>query len=79
MTVMHKLVGYDHDTEWVAAEYEIRAEDFDRIRRVVRIASTDPDAIGSYPLDAPTAQEVGRIIGADVDTRRMDFFLEPAA
>jgi hypothetical protein len=78
MTVTHKLVGYDRATEWVAAEYDLTPGDFEVIRRIVRVDPADADVIGNYQLDAPTAQEVGRIIGTALDTKRMDFFLEPA-
>jgi hypothetical protein len=75
---MHKLVGYDRVTEWVSDEIDLSPQDFDDVKRIVGITASDPDGIGCYPLSPPTAQEVGRKLGRILDTRRMDFFLEPA-
>jgi hypothetical protein len=77
MSSSHKLVGYDRKTDWVAEEYDIPPQQFDVVRRVAGVASSDPSAAGNYPLDAPAAQEVGKIIGVSVDTKSMDYFLEP--
>jgi hypothetical protein len=77
MTVMHHLVGYDRATEHVTVEHNIPAERFAIVRGVVAIAPTDPDAVGCYPVDPPTAEEIGKIIGAPIDAKRLDYVLEP--
>jgi hypothetical protein len=78
MTIAHKLVGYDRKTESVGAEYDVPAQKFDLVRRIAGVHPDDRDAIGNYPLDGPAAEEIAKLIGAPLDTRRMDFFLEPA-
>lgn len=74
---MHQVVGYDRDTERVGLEYGIPQQDFDKIKQIVGVASSDPDAVGNYEIDGPAVQEVARIIGEQLDTKRFDFFLEP--
>lgn len=75
--MMHRLVGYDRVTELVSDEISLTQQDFDAVKTIVGVTYSDPDAVGSYPIDPPTAQEVGKRIGRVLDTRRMDFFLEP--
>ncbi|HEY1504099.1 MAG TPA: hypothetical protein VGF92_07355 [Stellaceae bacterium] len=78
MTITHKLVGYDKQSERVAAEYDVPEQKFDLVRRIVGVSHTDREAIGNYPLAAPAAEEVAKEIGLRLDTKRLDFFLEPA-
>jgi hypothetical protein len=78
MTVAHKLVGYDRKTEGVAAEFDVPEQKFDVVRRIAGVSNDDREAIGNYPLNRPAAEEIAKIIGASIDSRRMDFFLEPS-
>lgn len=79
MTIAHKIVAYDRLTELVASEHDVPAQKFDIVRQVAGVAPSDPEAIGNYRLSPPAAEEIGRIIGAPADTKRFDFYLEPAA
>jgi hypothetical protein len=77
MTIVHKLVGYDRQTEFVGTEFDVPDQTFERVRRIAGVSHQDPDAIGNYYLAPPAAEEVAKIIGASIDTKRFDFFLEP--
>jgi hypothetical protein len=74
--VAHRLSGYDRDTELLAVEFDIPARAFSKVKKIVRIGSDDPDAIGSYPLDRTQVGKISTFIDADVDVERFDYFVE---
>jgi hypothetical protein len=78
MKLVHKLVGYDRNTEFVGAEFNVPDQKFDLVRRIAGVnRQKDPDAMGNYRLSRPEAEEIAKIIGASIDTKQYDFFLEP--
>ena len=74
--VVHRLIGYDRDTEPLAVEYDIPAKAFSKVKKIARVGSGDPDAIGSYPLDRTQVGKISTFIDADVDVERSDYFVE---
>jgi len=78
VTLAHKIVAYDKKTEWYAQEYDVPAQHFALVKRVAGVAKTDPDAVGNYPLSPSVAEEIARIIGITIDSKRFTFYLEPA-
>jgi hypothetical protein len=62
MTFMHQVVGYDRDTERVGLEYGIPQQDFDKIKQIVGVASSDPDAVGNYEIDGATRHQALRLL-----------------
>jgi hypothetical protein len=78
MTATHKLVGYDKKSKNLSAKYEVPQQIFDVVCHVAGIPYDDRDATGRYPLSPLAAQEIGKIIGAEIDTDRLDYFLQPA-
>jgi hypothetical protein len=77
--VVHRLTGYDRRTELLASECDIPIEDIARVREIARVGPDDPDVIGSYLLDRQQAERIARLLGAEIDADRYDFFLEPFA
>jgi hypothetical protein len=77
--IVHRLTGYDRQTDILAVENDVPAEDLARVKEIARVGCDDPDAIGSYPLDKDQAERIGRLLGAKVDFGKYDFFLEPFA
>jgi hypothetical protein len=49
------------------------------VKRVAHVPSSDPDALGAYPLDGRQARDIAGAIGVQIDAHRYDFFLEPFA
>jgi hypothetical protein len=78
MTAAHKLVGYAKKSGKLSAEYEVQQHTFGVVCHVAGIPYDDRDATGRYPLSPLAAQEIGKIIGAEIDTDRLDYFLQPA-
>jgi hypothetical protein len=77
--IVHRLTGYDRKTELLAIECEIPVGDITRVKEIAGVGPSDPDAIGSYPLDQGQVERVVRLLGAEIDAERYDFFLEPFA
>jgi hypothetical protein len=77
MTLTHKIVAYDKTTERYVESYDVPPHVFDQVKRLASVGDRNPDAIGNYSLDAQTAQAIGTIIGAPLDTTRFIFYLEP--
>ena len=74
--VAHRLTGYDRDTELLAVEYDIPVTALSKVKKIARVGSDDPDAIGSYPLDRTQVEKISTFIDADVDIDRFDYFIE---
>ena len=45
--VVHRLTGYDRDTELLAIEHEIPQKDISRVKEIAGVGPDDPDAVGS--------------------------------
>jgi len=77
--VVHRLTGYDRDTELLAIEHEIPQKDISRVKEIAGVGPDDPDAVGSYPLDQARAKQIAQLLGSRADVSKYDFFLEPFA
>lgn len=72
----YKLVGYNRETELLAAEHLLPAAAVDRAKSIAGIADRS-EIIGDWPLTAEQARGIAEIAGATVDLDRYDWFLEP--
>jgi hypothetical protein len=79
MTVIHRVTGYDKRTELLEVEYDVPEQKFSAIREIVQVPLDDPQAVGSYPLDADAVQQVGRKLDRVLSADAYDWFLEPFA
>lgn len=77
--VLHKLIGYDPTTEFIAFEKDVPAHKLDMVKRVAHVASDDPEAIYSYELTDYEARDVAGIVGFGLPSKDLKFFLEPFA
>jgi len=51
-----------------------------QVKKIARVKSTDPDAIGSYPLSSDQAREIAKLLDKRIELEpRASFFLEPVA
>ena len=80
MRMKHYLTIYDRETErLLPSPFTVPREYLDQVKRIAHVKQTDPDAIGSYPLDHTQVNEIARLLQLPVkaDSRKI-FFLEPA-
>ena len=75
--IVHRLTGYDRKTELLAIECEIPVGDITRVKEIAGVGPSDPDAIGSYPLDQGQAERIARLLGSKINNDMCNFFLEP--
>jgi len=77
--IVHRLVGYDAATERIAFQRDIPRGKLPIVKHLARVAQTDPDAVGAYPLSTAQARDVAGILGIDLPREHLCFFLEPFA
>jgi len=76
----HYLTAYDRETdEFISFSIHVPDAILARVKEIALVASTDPDAIGSYSLDVSQVHEIAKLLDRDLplDARAV-FFLEPA-
>lgn len=80
MKMEHYLTAYDRETdELLSFSVSVPIMYLERVKAIAQVASTDPDAIGSYALDAAQVDEIARLLDRSLPTDpRAAFFLEPA-
>jgi hypothetical protein len=76
MALTYKLVGYDRQTELVAAEHILPAAFVKRAKAIAGIAAR-PEIIGDWPLSADQARCIAEIVEISIDFDRYDWLLEP--
>jgi len=79
MQVVHRLVGYDRDTDRAAIQFDVPDELLSEAKRIARVPDDDPDAAWSYPLANDQAGALAVLIGARLDAGNAEFFLEAFA
>ena len=50
MRIIHRLVGYDRQTERLRLRFDIPDHLMPEAKKIVRVPADDPDAAWSYPL-----------------------------
>jgi hypothetical protein len=79
MQVVHRLVGYDRDTDRMKVQVEVPADLLPEAKRIARVPDDDPDAAWSYPLSSSQTRKLAALIGAGVEPGQALFFLEAFA
>ena len=79
MRVMHRLVGYDLDTDRMKVRVEVPLDLLAEAKRIAQVGENDPDAAWSYPLSDEQARELAALVGTGLEAGRMVFFLEAFA
>ncbi len=80
MKMEHYLTAYDRETdELLSFSVSVPSIHFERVKAIAHVASTDPDAIGSYALNAAQVREIAQLLDRPLPSEpRAAFFLEPA-
>ena len=76
---IHKLVGYDRETEQVIVEYVVPENQLERVHDLMEVDPRDPSATGSYPLHESQVHDIALIAGQSNPPMDLDYFLETFA
>ncbi len=79
MDTVYRLVGYDKETERLAASYPVAPSHLEDVQRTAALTKQAQAEMGDWPLTGEQAHAIAAIIGAPVYLSRMDYFLEPYA
>jgi hypothetical protein len=79
MRVIHRLVGYDRNTDRPARRFEIAIGLLPQAKQIADVADDDPDALWSYSLSAAQVRELAALLGVKIESEAIDFFLEAFA
>jgi hypothetical protein len=78
MGVAVRAVGFYRSTERYAGEVAIPRHVWADARRIAAVPATDPDFMGSYPLDEVQVRQISALIGVSLNPR-LDWLLEATA
>jgi len=73
MRIMHRLVGYDRQTDRMRLRFDIPDHLMPEAKKIAKVPSDDPDAVWSYPLTAAKIQRIARLIGVQTDPSEAEF------
>jgi hypothetical protein len=79
MRVIHRLVGYDSQTDKTKISLDIPDRLLTEAKKIVRVPDDDPEALWSYPLSVDQARAVAKLTGVEIDPATAEFFLEAFA
>src|SRR5438105_4750376 len=61
MQIIHRLVGYDRQTDWMRLRFDIPDQLMPEVKKNARVATDDPDAAWSYPLTEAKTRRIARL------------------
>jgi hypothetical protein len=73
--VVHRLVGYDRQTDRMKAQFDIPDQLLREAKKIGKVPDDDPDAAWSYPLTEASARRLASLIGV-VGPEDVEFYLE---
>jgi hypothetical protein len=76
MRVIHRLVGYDRQTDRMKVQFDIPDDRLAEAKKIAKVSAEDPDAVWSYPLSESGARRFASLIGVDVGAKDAEFFFE---
>jgi hypothetical protein len=81
MKMEHCVTAYDSESEELLAfVFSVPGAFMRRVREIARVAPTDLDAIGSYPLTKEEAYKIAKLLELPLEfDSKAVFFLEPIA
>lgn len=79
MRVIHRLVGYDRQTDRMKLRFEIPEHLMGQAKKLAKVPADDPQAAWSYPLTEAKARRLARLIGAEAEIGDAEFYLEAFA
>jgi hypothetical protein len=76
MSYVAKLVGFDRTSEQLGVELTIPAHAVSTVKQIAEVPASDPDIIGSYPLDDKQLLLIADAAHVTVDAAKFTYFLE---
>ncbi len=79
MRVIHRLVGYDRQTDRMRLRFDIPDHLMPEAKKIAKVPVDDPEAAWSYPLTEAKTRRIARLIGAQAEPNEAEFYLEAFA
>jgi len=79
MQIIHRLVGYDRQTDRMRIRFDIPDQVMPEVKKIAKVVTDDPDAAWSYPLTEAKTRRIALLIGAQADPGEAEFYLEAFA
>ncbi len=80
MNVVHKVTGYDKNTELLALEFDVSDEQLRRLQRYSYVDVPNKEALGSIELRDEASVEISSFCNLQVDkVGSYTWFIEPFA
>jgi hypothetical protein len=76
MSLEVKIVGFDKASEALATEVDLPVDAFQRAKAIAKVPETDPDLLGSYPLDESQVRRIAELAHLPIDPGAYAYFLE---
>lgn len=80
MNVVHRVTGYDRETEFLDREFEVPHDRLAEIREIARVpVPSGEEQVGCFLLDRAAAAAIADRFAFAMNLDRYDWFLEPIA
>jgi hypothetical protein len=79
MKVIHRLVGYDQKIDRAKVSLKVADRLRSNAKRIAKVPNDDPQAVWSYPLSPDQVRKLAKLVGAELDPRQAEYFLEAFA
>jgi len=76
MRIEAKIVGFDKISERLAFEAGLPGRVLETVKAIACVPESDPDLVGSYPLDGRQVASIAAAAQVSLDPGRFDYFLE---
>jgi len=76
MTIEAKIVGFDRSSDLAAVELAVPRVVLAQVKRIADVPASDPDLLGSYPLDDRQVIKIAETAHITVDPVKYAYFLE---
>jgi len=75
MSVMYEVTGYDRNTGRLVTFYDVPERTVPSVKELAGVPSSD-DGLGAYPLNHCQLAAVANVLGAQIESADLDYFLE---
>jgi len=72
--VVHRLVGYDRQTDRMKVKFDIPGRFMPEVKKIAEVLSYDTDAAWSYPHTKERLRSLASLIGVRADPSDAEFY-----
>ena len=76
MSLEAKIVGFDRASDRATVEVDLPARALEAVRKIADVPSSDPDILGSYPLNERQIAMIAEVAHITIDSSKCRYFLE---